>query len=61
MNFSMVCAALSRDYTIASLVANLMFTLQSMASGFFANSEHMKVYIRWTKWITYVFTACRLC
>ncbi|CAG81495.1 P-loop containing nucleoside triphosphate hydrolase protein [Yarrowia lipolytica] len=55
MNFSMVCAALSRDYTIASLVANLMFTLQSMASGFFANSEHMKVYIRWTKWITYVF------
>lgn len=55
MNFSMVCAALSRDYTIASLVANLMFTLQSMASGFFANPVHMKVYIRWTKWITYVF------
>lgn len=55
MNFSMVCAAVSRDYTIASLIANLMFTLQSMASGFFANPVHMKVYIRWTKWITYVF------
>lgn len=49
------CASISRDFTNAVLVANLGYTLQSMACGFFVNAAHMPVYVRWTKWIAYLY------
>ncbi|KAL6710442.1 hypothetical protein ACN47E_008490 [Coniothyrium glycines] len=55
--FAMVCVAVSRHFAGASLVANLAYTLQSMACGYFIQSNTIPVYVRWTKWITYVFYA----
>lgn len=52
--FAMVCVACSRNFAGASLVANLAYTLQSMACGYFIQSNTIPIYVRWTKWITYV-------
>jgi ABC-type multidrug transport system ATPase subunit len=55
--FAMVCVAVSRHFAGASLVANLAFTLQSMACGYFIQSNTIPIYVRWTKWTAYVFYA----
>ncbi|KAF1835024.1 hypothetical protein BDW02DRAFT_496945 [Decorospora gaudefroyi] len=55
--FATVCVAVSRDFAGASLVANLGYTLQSMACGYFIQSNTIPVYVRWTKWTAYVFYA----
>jgi ABC-type multidrug transport system ATPase subunit len=55
--FAMFCASISRDFTTAALFGNLGYTLQSMACGFFVNSTTTPVYVRWTKWIAYVYYA----
>lgn len=52
--FAMVCVAISRNFAGASLVANLAYTLQSMACGYFIQSNTIPVYVRWTKWTAYV-------
>lgn len=59
--FATVCASISRDFTNASLIGNLMYTMQSMACGFFANAAHLPVYVRWTKWIAYLYYAFGAC
>ncbi|KAJ6286831.1 P-loop containing nucleoside triphosphate hydrolase protein [Bipolaris maydis] len=55
--FAMTCVAVSRNFAGASLVANLAYTLQSMACGYFIQANTIPIYVRWTKWITYVFYA----
>lgn len=50
---AMTCVAAVRHFPGASLMANLIFTLQSMACGFFIQSNTIPVYVRWLKWITY--------
>ena len=55
--FAMTCVACSRHFAGASLVANLAYTLQSMACGYFIQSNTIPIYVRWTKWIAYVFYA----
>ncbi|KAF3035107.1 hypothetical protein E8E12_004207 [Didymella heteroderae] len=55
--FAMVCVAISRNFAGASLVANLAYTLQSMACGYFIQSNTIPIYVRWTKWTAYVFYA----
>ncbi|KAF3051314.1 hypothetical protein E8E11_005378 [Didymella keratinophila] len=42
--FAMVCVAISRNFAGASLVANLAYTLQSMACGYFIQSNTIPVY-----------------
>ncbi|OCL02648.1 hypothetical protein AOQ84DRAFT_228715, partial [Glonium stellatum] len=51
--FATTCVAISRNFAGASLVANLAYTLQSMACGYFIQSDTIPVYVRWTKWVTY--------
>src|SRR5690606_3012306 len=53
--FAGICVGVSRHFPGASLVANLSFTLQSMACGFFVQANQIPVYARWTKWIAYTF------
>jgi ABC-type multidrug transport system ATPase subunit len=36
-------------------VANLAYTLQSMACGYFIQANTIPIYVRWTKWTAYVF------
>ena len=50
---AMTCVATVRHFAGASLIANLVYTLQSMACGMFIQSETIPVYVRWLKWITY--------
>ncbi|KAF2687979.1 ABC transporter-like protein [Lentithecium fluviatile CBS 122367] len=53
--FATLCVAVSRHFAGASLVANLAYTLQSMACGYFIQANTIPIYVRWTKWIAYVF------
>lgn len=50
---AITCVVAVRHFAGASLIANLIFTLQSMACGFFIQSNTIPVYVRWLKWITY--------
>lgn len=50
---AMTCVVAVRHFAGASLIANLVYTLQSMACGMFIQSETIPVYVRWLKWITY--------
>ncbi|KAK8227206.1 ABC transporter-like protein [Phyllosticta capitalensis] len=54
---AMVCISLSRNFAGASLFANMIYTLQSMACGYFVPTSTMPVYVQWTKWTAYVFYA----
>jgi ABC-type multidrug transport system ATPase subunit len=47
------CVASIRHFSGASLIANLVYTLQTMACGYFVQSNTIPVYIRWMKYITY--------
>lgn len=50
---AVTCVAAVRHFAGASLIANLVYTLQSMACGMFIQVETIPVYVRWLKWITY--------
>ncbi|KAJ8100914.1 P-loop containing nucleoside triphosphate hydrolase protein [Lipomyces tetrasporus] len=50
-----LCAAISRDYPQSSLIANMVYTVQSMACGYFNQASTMPVYVRWMRWIAYVY------
>ncbi|KAF4450554.1 hypothetical protein F53441_6334 [Fusarium austroafricanum] len=52
---AMTCVATVRHFAGASVIANLVFTLQSMACGMFINVNSLPVYVRWLKWLTYTF------
>lgn len=54
VSVALVSVAISRDFSQASLVGNLNYTLQSMACGYFVNAKKMPVYVRWTKYIAYL-------
>lgn len=54
MAFATLSAALSRDVSIATLIGNLNFTFQSMTNGLFVNAKQMPVYVRWCKYVAYL-------
>jgi hypothetical protein len=54
VNLATLCVALNRQFMIASLIANLSFTLQSMGCGFFINTKQIDIWLRWIKWAAYV-------
>ncbi|PNY25851.1 ABC transporter ATP-binding protein/permease [Tolypocladium capitatum] len=54
---AMTCVVAVRHFAGASLIANLVYTLQSTACGMFIQANTLPVYVRWLKWITYTFYA----
>ncbi|KAK7415722.1 hypothetical protein QQX98_005635 [Neonectria punicea] len=52
---AMACVVISRNFASASLIASLIYTLQSIASGMIVQVDTIPVYVRWTRWITYTF------
>ncbi|KAH7128053.1 P-loop containing nucleoside triphosphate hydrolase protein [Dactylonectria estremocensis] len=50
-----MCVVISRNFATASLIASLIYTLQSLASGMIVQVDTIPVYVRWTRWITYTF------
>lgn len=57
VTYAMTCVAAARSFSSASLIANMGYTIQSMACGFFIQSNTIPVYVRWLKWTAYVFYA----
>ncbi|CAL3969714.1 unnamed protein product [Diplocarpon coronariae] len=57
VTYAAACVAAARDFATASLIANLGYTVQSMACGYFIQSKSIPVYVRWLKWTAYVFYA----
>jgi len=57
ITFATTCVAISRDFAGATLIANMGYTLQSLACGYFVQSTEIPVYVRWLKWTAYVFYA----
>ncbi|GFF50054.1 uncharacterized ABC transporter ATP-binding protein/permease YOL075C [Aspergillus udagawae] len=55
VTFAAVSIGVARSFPGASLVANLSFTLQSFACGYFVQSNQIPVYVRWLKWVAYTF------
>ncbi|GMM32133.1 hypothetical protein DAMA08_048780 [Martiniozyma asiatica (nom. inval.)] len=54
MCFATFAAACSRDISVATVIANLQFTFQSMTNGLFVNARTLPVYVRWCKYIAYL-------
>ena len=59
--FATLCVAISRDFAGASLFANLMYTVNSFACGYFVNADQIPVYTRWLKWIVSDYSAKKPC
>ncbi|KAI0598439.1 ABC transporter [Biscogniauxia sp. FL1348] len=57
ITLALTSVAAVRHFPGASLIANLAYTLQSMACGYFIQSNTIPVYVRWTKYITYTYYA----
>ncbi|KUJ14979.1 ABC transporter-like protein [Mollisia scopiformis] len=57
VTYAAACVAASRTFAAASLIANLGYTIQSMACGYFVQANSIPVYVRWLKWTAYVFYA----
>jgi ABC-type multidrug transport system ATPase subunit len=57
ITFATCCIAAGRSFAGASVIANLGYTIQSMACGYFIQSNTIPVYVRWLKWTAYVFYA----
>ncbi|KAI1813656.1 P-loop containing nucleoside triphosphate hydrolase protein [Poronia punctata] len=57
VTLAMTCIAAVRHFPGASLIANLAYTLQSLACGYFIQSNTIPVYVRWTKYIAYTYYA----
>ncbi|CAG8123409.1 unnamed protein product [Penicillium salamii] len=55
VTFAAVAISIARSFPGASLVANLCFTVQSFACGYFVQSNQIPVYVRWLKWCAYTF------
>ncbi|KAL2063924.1 hypothetical protein VTL71DRAFT_4418 [Oculimacula yallundae] len=57
VTYAAACVAAARDFATASLIANLGYTVQSMACGYFIQANSIPIYVRWMKWTAYVFYA----
>ena len=48
-----VCVALLRPFAYSSWMANMIYTLQTLCSGFFLQIATLPTYVNWTKYIAY--------
>lgn len=56
--FAMLCVAMSRSFAGASLFGNVIYSIQTLACGYFINPMTIPVYVRWTKWVSYLVCSC---
>ncbi|KAI4204700.1 MAG: hypothetical protein LQ350_001015 [Teloschistes chrysophthalmus] len=55
VSLAMLCVSVSRELSVATLIANMAYTLQSLGCGYFVQSNQIPVWMRWLKWTAYVF------
>lgn len=53
ISFATLCVAVSRSFAGAVLIANMGYTLQSLAGGFYVQADSIPIWVRWTKWTAY--------
>ncbi|KAI9761123.1 MAG: hypothetical protein M1840_002020 [Geoglossum simile] len=51
VSLASLCVAVSRDFTKASSIGNIVLSLQIYCSGFFIQVDQIPIYVRWLKWI----------
>eukprot|EP00121_Abeoforma_whisleri_P006665 Awhi_evm1s6069 len=49
------CVSLNRDFAGASMIANGIYTLVCLASGFLVNVDSIPIWLRWTKYISFLY------
>jgi ABC-type multidrug transport system permease subunit len=54
ITFATMAVSITRNFSEAVLIGNLWYTVQSMACGFFIQAGTMPVYVRWTKYLSYI-------
>lgn len=50
---AMLCVVASRHFAGASMIANMVLTLQFFACGFFIQSQSIPIWLRWIKYLTH--------
>jgi ABC-2 type transporter len=55
VSFAMWCVSLRRNFAEASLIANASMTFISLSCGYFIQAQSLPVYVRWIKYISYVY------
>jgi ABC-type multidrug transport system ATPase subunit len=53
-----LCVALSRDFAVSSLIANLSFTIQFLSCGWVVQAKQLPVYLKWLRWVVSSFVDC---
>jgi ABC-type multidrug transport system ATPase subunit len=48
-----MCVSVSRDFTVASLLANTNFTFISLTAGFLVNYHDIPVYVKWVRYLSF--------
>ncbi|KAK0187368.1 P-loop containing nucleoside triphosphate hydrolase protein [Armillaria mellea] len=57
VTFAGFATAITRDFSKATIIANIAFMLHTYPCGFFIQADTIPIYIRWTKWISPIFYA----
>lgn len=57
LNVATLCAASTRDFMRAGLLANLNYAIQCLCAGLLINSRSLTQPVRWAQWITYLVSA----
>ena len=52
---AVLAVAISRDFAIAGLIGNLLYTLQSLSGGYLIQVNQISIWLRWSKWIAHNF------
>ncbi|OGM48017.1 ATP-binding cassette transporter [Aspergillus bombycis] len=52
---AVLAIAISRDFAIAGLIGNLLYTLQSLSRGYLVHVDQISLWVRWSKWIAHNF------
>ena len=51
VSLACLCVALSRDFAISSLIANLLFTVQFLSCGWVVQAQQLPIYLKWLRWV----------
>ncbi|KAK0440522.1 P-loop containing nucleoside triphosphate hydrolase protein [Armillaria borealis] len=57
VTFAGFATAMTRDFSKATIIANIAFIIHTFPCGFFIQADTIPIYIRWTKWISPIYYA----
>ena len=54
VSFAILAVSISRNFDGASMFSNIGFLVQSMSCGYLVQANTMPVYMRWSKWASFI-------